>query len=90
MKFFKYKDIISEATEIDKDLEDIRYFKGSIQQFNDFWQKKIETSINPHGDVDYIYPVSRKEKDNSLPYQDFQNGESDKVKYYVKTRKKGN
>ena len=74
---------------IDKDLEDIRYYRGSILQFKDFWERKTGTKFNPHGEVNYEYPNSRKEEDKSLPYQDFVNGESPVVKHNLKTRKKG-
>ena len=90
MKFFKYIHFIGEATEIDKDLEDIRYYRGSFKQFKDFWERKTNTAFNQHGKVSYKYPIEREEEDNSLPYQDFINGESNQVKYYQKTRKNKN
>ena len=90
MKFFKYNKFINESTEVDPDLEDIRYFRGSVQQFNDFWKKKANSNLNPHKDMEYEYPIKRKEKDASIPYQDFINGESQQVKYYLKTRRQSN
>jgi hypothetical protein len=96
MKIHKrYLDIIAENeylgedNYIDKDLEDIRYYRGSIVQFKDYWEKKMKQSINPHGKVEYKYPKERTEDDKSLPYQDFINGESPLVKYNLKTRRKG-
>ena len=88
MKLYTYKQFIKEDSEIDPDLEDIRYYRGSFKQFNDFWERKTKESINPHGTVEYKYPVKRTEVDKSLPYQDFINGTSAQVKYYLKTRKK--
>lgn len=90
MKFYKYSKFINEDTEIDLDLEDIRYFKGSVQQFNNYWKKKANSNLNPHKNMEYEYPVKRKEIDDSLPYQDFINGKSPQVKYFLKTRKQGN
>lgn len=89
MKLYSYNQFIKEATEIDPDLEDIRYYRGSFKQFKDFWERKTKTDFNPHGKVDYKYPVERTEEDKSLPYQDFINGNSEQVKFYLKTRKKG-
>jgi hypothetical protein len=94
-KHKRYSDIVNENKTIkednyiDKDLEDIRYYRGSILQFKDFWERKTGTKFNPHGEVNYEYPNSRKEEDKSLPYQDFVNGESPVVKHNLKTRKKG-
>lgn len=94
MKCKRYSDIVSESKQlhednyIDKDLEDIRYYRGSVLQFKDYWEKKMG-KFNPHGEVDYKYPTPRKEDDKSLPYQDFINGESPLVKYNLKTRRKG-
>ena len=90
MSYFKsFEQFMNEASEIDPDLEDIRFFRGSVQQFNDFWERKIKGSINPHGKVKYKYPYERTEDDNSLPYQDFVNGKSLKTSYTKANRKKG-
>ena len=89
MKFYNYSYFINEDTEIDPDLEDIRYFRGSFKQFKDFWERKTNTKFNPRDKVEYEYPVKRTEKDNSIPYQDYMNGNSAQVKYLLKTRKNG-
>jgi len=90
MKIHKrYNDIVAENEYIDKDLEDIRYFRGSILQFKDYWERKMKVDFNPHGEVDYQYPNNRKEEDKSLPYQDFVNGTSSLVKHNLETRKRG-
>ena len=90
MSYFKtYGQFINEAYIVDPDLEDIRHFRGSIQQFKDFWERKMKVSFNPRTKVEYQYPTKRTEEDNSLPYQDFQNGNSTMVKYFKDTRKRG-
>ena len=91
MQYIKtFKQFINEAEIIDKDLEDIRFFRGSFLQFKDLWERKMNVPFNPHGEVEYEYPVKRKEQDASLPYQDFINGKSSLVKHNMETRKKGN
>ena len=87
--FKKYSQFISEAYIVDPDLEDIRHFHGSIQQFKDFWERKMKVSFNPRTKVEYQYPTKRTEEDKSLPYQDFINGNSEQVKYLLKNRKRG-
>ena len=87
--FRSYGEFIGEAYIIDPDLEDIRYYRGSIKQFRDFWERKMKVPFNPHGKVEYTYPVKRTEDDKSLPYQDFVNGESSLVKNALKNRKSG-
>lgn len=82
-------DKVMESSTIDPELEDIRHFRGSILQFKDFWERRMNVDFNPHGDVDYKYPTERTESDASLPYQDFVNGESSLVKYNLKNRKRG-
>ncbi len=90
MKIHKrYNDILSENEYIDKDLEDIRHFKGSILQFKDYWERKMGVKFNPHGEVNYQYPNKRTEDDESLPYQDFTNGKSSVVKHNLENRKRG-
>jgi hypothetical protein len=94
MKYIKtfeqfIEDKVLESSTIDPDLEDIRYYRGSILQFKDYWERKMNVKFNPHGEVEYKYPKERKEKDASLPYQDFVNGESSTVKYNLKNRKRG-
>jgi hypothetical protein len=94
MKYIKtfeqyIEDTILESSTIDPDLEDIRYFRGSILQFKDYWERKMNVKFNPHGEVKYKYPAERTETDKSLPYQDFVNGESSNVKYSLNNRKRG-
>lgn len=80
---------ILESQQEDPDLEDFRFFRGSILQFKDFWERKMSKPFNPHGNVKYKYPTEREEVDKSLPYQDFTNGESSTVRYNLDNRKRG-
>jgi hypothetical protein len=79
---------INESAIQDPDLEDFRYFRGSILQFKQYWERKMSKPFNPHGTVHYKYPKERKEEDKSLPYQDFVNGTSSMVQYNLNNRKK--
>ena len=89
MEYFKtFDNFIRESSTIDPDLEDIRFFRGSILQFKDYWERKM-SKFNPHGKVEYKYPHKRSEEDASLPYQDFTNGKSSTVKHNLKNRKRG-
>ncbi len=61
------------------ELERIRQFKGSIQDLDDWLKSKIGET-NPYKDTIMVNGPHQGEKDNSLPYQDFQNGKSDLIK----------
>ena len=89
MEYFKtFEEYLVESKTIDTDLEDIRHYRGSILQWKEYWERKMDVPFNPHGTVDYKYPEKRSEEDKSLPYQDFTNGTSNVVQYNLKTRKK--
>lgn len=60
-------------------LQDIRHFNGSIQSLDDWLRSKIGET-NPYKDTIMVNGPQMGKKDKSLPYQDFQNGESDLVK----------
>jgi len=81
------------ASKENKDLEDIRFFRGSIKQFNDYLAKKIKEEggePNPYKDIKYVHPTDREEKEGDFTsYQDFANGESGLSKYLNKNRKSG-
>ena len=62
----------------DDRLMKIRHFQGSIQDLDDWLRSRIGET-NPHKDVIMINGPQQGQKDKSLPYQDFQNGESDLV-----------
>lgn len=63
----------------DERLSNIRHFKGSIQDLDDWLRSKIGET-NPYKNTIMVNGPQQGKKDKSLPYQDFQNGESDLVK----------
>lgn len=67
------------------ELERIRLFGGSIEDMHTWMAKKLkeqgmDPETNPHKNVQMVNGPQMGKKDRSLPYQDFQNGESDLVK----------
>jgi len=62
----------------DKRLMKIRHFQGSVQDLDNWLRSKVGET-NPYKDVIMINGPQKGQKDKSLPYQDFQNGESDLV-----------
>lgn len=63
----------------DERLHRIRHFQGSIKDLDDYIKSKgVET--NPYKDTIMNNGPHQGELDNSLPYQDFQNGNSDLLK----------
>lgn len=76
MKYLKiYEDFASDNPELEK----IRFFGGSIQDLDDWLRTKIGET-NPYKDTIMVNGPHMGKPDKSLPYQDFQNGESDLVK----------
>lgn len=67
-------------------LHDIRHFRGSIQDFIDYWKEK-GVEVNPHKDVEYEYPKPKKKKDNSIPYQTFEKKTFKSFEQFVNERK---
>lgn len=61
------------------ELERIRQFKGSVKDLDGWLRSKIGET-NPYKDTIMVNGPHQGEKDNSLPYQDFQNGKSDLIK----------
>jgi|TARA_B110000908_G_scaffold166011_1_gene216429 hypothetical protein len=57
----------------------IRHFGGSVKSLDDWLSSKIGET-NPYKDTIMVNGPHKGKKDKSLPYQDFQNGESDLVK----------
>ena len=57
----------------------IRHFGGTVQDLDDWLRSKIGET-NPYKDTIMVNGPQQGKKDKSLPYQDFQNGESDLVK----------
>jgi hypothetical protein len=90
MKFIEsyavFEKNVQPSAEQDPNLEDIRYFRGSVLQFKQYWDKKIGQSTSKK--VEYLYPTPHTVDDKSLPYQDFANGDSALVKANMATRRK--
>ena len=61
------------------ELERIRQFKGSVKDMMS-WLEDQGVETNPYKDTIMVNGPHTGEKDKSLPYQDFQNGESDLIK----------
>jgi len=82
MKYIKlYEDFASENS----DLERIRHFNGKLEDMHSWLSRKLKEQgldgeTNPYKDTIMVNGPHAGQKDKSLPYQDFQNGESDLVK----------
>lgn len=70
---------VFEADEEDERLHRIRHFKGSVKDLDDWLKSKIGET-NPYKDTIMVNGPHQEETDNSIPYQDFQNGNSDLIK----------
>lgn len=80
MKHIKlYEEFRADLKDENPLLQDIRHFNGSIQSLDDWLRSKIGET-NPYKDTIMVNGPHKGDKDNSLPYQDFQNGKSDLVK----------
>ena len=54
----------------DVDLETIRYYHGTWQNFFNYWKKRgVET--DPYKGTELIHPQKRVQKESTLPIQDF-------------------
>lgn len=83
MKFIKSFKIFEhqgtgDSTGEDERLYKIRNFGGSVKDFDNYW-KDTFGETNPYKDTIMVNGPHKGEKDNSLPYQDFQNSKSDLV-----------
>ena len=97
--FPKYEDWLNEdlgkgkpSPIVNDDLEDIRLFKGSVAQLNDWLNKKLEDqnkTWNPYADMQYKHPVERTEKDDSIGYQDYKHGKDTYPENAKATRRRG-
>jgi hypothetical protein len=82
MKHIKlYEDFASENS----DLERIRNFGGKLEDMHSWLSRKLKEQgldgeTNPYKDTIMVNGPHMGQKDKSMPYQDFQNGESDLVK----------
>lgn len=57
----------------------IRHFAGSVKDLDNWLRSKIGET-NPYKETKMVNGPHQGEEDNSLPYQDFQNGNSDLLK----------
>lgn len=81
MKHIKlFEDFRADLKDEDERLIRIRHFQGSIKDLDDLVRDKIGGETNPYKDTIMVNGPHKGEKDNSLPYQDFQNGKSDLIK----------
>lgn len=63
----------------DERMINIRHFHGSVQDLDNWLRDKIGET-NPYKDTIMVNGPHKGQKDKSLPYQDFQNGESDLIR----------
>jgi hypothetical protein len=75
----KYLQLFEDFAKDNPELEKIRQFQGSVQDLDDWLRDKIGET-NPYKDTIMVNGPHVGQKDKSLPYQDFQNGESDLIK----------
>lgn len=55
---------------MDPDLETIRYYHSTWENFFSYWKKRgVET--DPYKGVELIHPVKKVQKESTLPIQDF-------------------
>lgn len=80
MKHVKlFEEFRADLKDEDTKLMKIRHFQGSIQDIDDWLRDKVGET-NPYKDVIMTNGPQMGEKDKSLPYQDFQNGDSELIK----------
>ena len=75
----KYIKIFEDFAKDNPWLERIRQFKGSVKDMM-AWLEDQGVETNPYKDTIMVNGPHIGQKDKSLPYQDFQNGESDLIK----------
>ena len=75
----KYIEIFEDFAKDNPGLERIRQFKGSVKDMM-AWLEDQGVETNPYKDTIMVNGPHIGQKDKSLPYQDFQNGESDLIK----------
>lgn len=75
----KYIKIFEDFAKDNPGLERIRQFKGSVKDMM-AWLEDQGVETNPYKDTIMVNGPHIGQKDKSLPYQDFQNGESDLIK----------
>ena len=75
----KYLQLFEDFATDHPELERIRQFKGSVKDMMQ-WLEDQGVETNPYKDTIMVNGPHVGQKDKSLPYQDFQNGESDLIK----------
>lgn len=75
----KYLQLFEDFAADHPELERIRQFKGSVKDMM-AWLEDQGIETNPYKDTIMVNGPHQGERDKSLPYQDFQNGESDLIK----------
>lgn len=75
----KYLQLFEDFATDHPELEKIRKFKGSVKDMMQ-WLEDQGVETNPYKDTIMVNGPHVGQKDKSLPYQDFQNGESDLIK----------
>lgn len=80
MKHIKlFEDFRADLKDEDERFIKIRHFQGSVRDLDNWLRDKVGET-NPYKDTIMVNGPHRGELDNSLPYQDFQNGKSTLVK----------
>ena len=80
MKYIKlFEEFRADLKDEDERLLKIRHFQGSVRDLDNWLKSKIGET-NPYKDTIMVNGPHQGEKDQSLPYQDFQNGKSTLVK----------
>ena len=82
----KHIELFENWTSDNPDLERIRKFHGNVSDMHTWLSRKLKEQglsgeTNPYKDTIMVNGPNQGEKDNSMPYQDFQNGKSDLVKH---------
>jgi len=62
----------------DQNLEKIRYYKGTWDDFFTYWKKR-GVKADPYKDMEFQYPIKKKQNTSSLPHQDFGTYEKSKM-----------
>ena len=75
----KYLQLFEDFATDHPELERIRKFKGSVKDMMQ-WLEDQGVETNPYKETIMVNGPHVGQKDKSLPYQDFQNGESDLIK----------
>lgn len=75
-RVYKISESRADLKDEDNRLMKIRHFQGTVKDLDDWLRDKIGET-NPYKDTIMVNGPHIGQKDNSIPYQDFQNGKSD-------------